>query len=193
MIRKILSKIETIVNDNWLNPLLTIYINFCCLPLRQAIKLPIFVYGRPKLFVANGKIILPTMCKTGMVKFNISRPGVDGNDSQSELRLCGNITFHGKAVIVQSNKLDVFGNLEIGQNMLMQEHCLIGCYISIKVGNSFCMAHRSQMMDSNLHWMADMASRVVKRFSSPIIMGDYCWLCTNTLVLGETVRELQRS
>lgn len=175
---------ENLINNNWFNPFDTLYINFCCLPFQKAIHLPIFIFGRPKLFVAGGIIDIPTICKTGMVKINISRPGVDGNDRQSELRIVGKIIFRGKAIIVQGNKLDIFGVFDIGANTLIQQHCLIGCYKYIKVGKSFCMAHRSQLLDSNLHWLVDSDTKIVKRFSKSIICGDYCWICTNSLVLG---------
>ena len=184
MIRKILSKIETIVNDNWLNPLLTIYINFCCLPLRQAIKLPIFVYGRPKLFVANGVIEMPDICRKGMVKFNISRRGVTENTSHSELRINGKIIFHGNAIIAQGSTLDVNGIFEAGDCLNIQSDCFLGCYNHVVVGKSLSMAHRSQLLDSNEHWMANMTSRIVRRFSSPIVLGNYCWLCSSSLTLG---------
>lgn len=42
-----LGRLELILAHNWLNPFATLYLDLRSLPFLQALKFPIFVYGRP--------------------------------------------------------------------------------------------------------------------------------------------------
>ena len=42
----------------WLNPFATVYLNFRTLPFVQALRFPLYVYGRVKFYELKGKILL---------------------------------------------------------------------------------------------------------------------------------------
>lgn len=48
-------RIERFFYLNWFNPLMTLYFNLRLLPLRKAIRLPIFVYGWPRVLSLYGR------------------------------------------------------------------------------------------------------------------------------------------
>lgn len=69
VLSRICGSLEARINQPRLSILRTIYFNFRTLPFKQAIKLPIFIYGRVRLFGLNGEVIFEnTYIKTGMVK-----------------------------------------------------------------------------------------------------------------------------
>lgn len=43
-----------VMNSHWFNPLATIYVNLLSFPFRKAVKLPIFIYGSPKIYTLVG-------------------------------------------------------------------------------------------------------------------------------------------
>lgn len=67
--------IECMLYVNWFNPLVTIYLNFRSFPLQQAIKFPVFVYGWPRLYSLYGWMRCENICKTGMIRLNMSNAG----------------------------------------------------------------------------------------------------------------------
>lgn len=84
--------LERILFSNWFNPLATFWLNFRSLSIFQAIKFPIWVYGRPRFYNLSGRIIIKGKVKCGMIKFNQVRPGSPNLQSvQSELMNQGTI------------------------------------------------------------------------------------------------------
>lgn len=45
-----------LINTNWFNPLLTLYFNLVFYPFKQARKLPLYVYGWPRLYEQYGRM-----------------------------------------------------------------------------------------------------------------------------------------
>ncbi len=183
-------KLEQIIASNWLNPLATFYLNLRSLPLLQAWKMPIFVYGRPRFYNLSGRIVIEGKIKTGMITFNQARPGAPSVMSvQSEIMNQGTIVFHGTGTIGTGNKVRVSESaiLEIGCHFAIADMVNIGCYSQIIIGNYAKIAHRCQILDSNYHYVANLNNHTVPRWTRPIIIGTRCWICNSTTVTGGTV------
>ena len=58
-IKKIIDKFVIYTSKTKLHVLKTIYINFKMLPFRDAMRLPVYIYGKCQIICANGTIILP--------------------------------------------------------------------------------------------------------------------------------------
>lgn len=70
---KILSSLEARLNQPRLSIWRTVYSNYRLLPFSQALRFPIFIYGRVHFFILNGKILFEnTPVKSGMVKIGIN-------------------------------------------------------------------------------------------------------------------------
>lgn len=54
---------KVLTNSKWFNPFATLYLNLRCVPLKQALKFPVFVFGRPRLYSTFGHIRFPDGCK----------------------------------------------------------------------------------------------------------------------------------
>jgi len=185
-----LSRIECVMASNWFNPFATLYLNFRSFGFSQALKLPVFVYGRPRLYSLSGKMIVEGKVKTGMIVFNRTRMGTPSVGSlQSEIVNQGRIIFHGRGIIGTGNKIRVAvdGTLELGCGFLISDMINIGVYSRIAIGKLCEVAHRCQILDSNYHYVANFRNRVVPAHTKPITIGACCWICNSTTIAGGTV------
>ncbi len=115
---------EKFFSINWINPFATIYLNLRCLPLHQAISLPIWVFGRPRLMNLSGKIEIKGHIRSGMVWFNRVLIGSPSNaGTQSELNISGTVIFHGSAKMPTGCRIVIAngGILEIGNGCIMAD------------------------------------------------------------------------
>lgn len=170
---------------NWFNPLITLYLNLRSFPFKQAWRIPVFVYGWPKLFSLQGSMICVGKCKTGMIRLNQTNPTMPNNPGASTAIFNrGKIIFHGKAVIYTANKISVWSNgmLELGEDVRIMCMCNVTAFSYIKIGNHTRMAHRSQILDANYHYIANFAKHCIPNHKGRIEIGAYCWICHSTTV-----------
>lgn len=179
--------IENMIASKWFNPFATLWLNFRSLPLIKAVRLPIFVYGHPNIYSLSGKIAFKCPVKTGMVKFNYSAVGAPQNMSvQSEILNQGTIIFYGGGFIGTGNKIRVgFGAvLELGRDFKIMDACNISCFKKITIGDNSWIVHRSQIMDTNFHFVADLNHREILPHKKEIFIGKHCWICNSSTVVG---------
>ena len=177
--------IESALYKNWFNPLVTVYVNFRSFPIKQAIKLPVFVYGWPRIFSLYGCMECVGICKMGMVKINQTVDGAPSHTGvSSEINNWGKILFHGSCVIYTANKISTStkGVLELGADVKIMHHCNITAYKFVSIGDRCWITHRCQIFDSNFHFIADFKKGTVRRYSKPIVIGKSCWVCNTTTI-----------
>ena len=125
-----------------------------------------------------------------MIKFNQTNAYRPGNSTlKSEFFNRGLIIFDGPCTIGVGNKIAVYkeGIFEIGKHSLISEMCIISCFKNIKIGNYFRVAHRSQIMDSGFHYVANFNTGKIPNHTKPISIGDYCWVANTCSLMGGTV------
>ena len=184
---KIVSRIERLPYVNWFNPLMTLYLNFRSFPLKQAWKIPVFVYGWPKIFSLYGSMECQGKCKTGMVSLNSTNtgaPSVPG--SSTAINNWGKIIFRGKCQIYTSNKINVgvHGVLDMGDGTKIMHFCNITAHESVRIGEQSRIVHRCQVLDSNFHFIADFNKLRIPKYTRPIEIGSYCWICNSSTITG---------
>ena len=186
-IGKIVWRIESIPYVNWFNPLITLYLNFRSFPFRQACKLPVFVYGWPKLFSLYGSMECIGKCKTGMVTFNATNAAApSASGFATAINNWGKIIFRGKCKIYTANKINVGVNgvLDLGDGTKIMHFCNITAYASVRVGEQSRIVHRCQVLDTNFHYIADFNKLKVPKHTRPIEIGSYCWICNSSTITG---------
>lgn len=184
------SFLERNIASNWLNPFCTIYLNLRSFPFKQAIRMPIFVYGRPRIYGLDGCMIIEGSVQPGMIKFNQVKYGAPNNMAvQSEICNNGSIIFKGKGVIGTGNKIRIAKNavLSIGENFKIADMCNIGCFSRISIGAQVRITHRCQILDSNYHYVANFTKRIVPKWTNPIIIGRNVWLCNTSTITGGAI------
>lgn len=185
-----LGRLEAIIASNWLNPLATIYLNLRSLPLSQAWRMPVFVYGRPRFYNLSGRIVIEGRVRTGMIAFNQTRYGSPSVMSlQSEIVNQGTIIFHGRGMIGTGSKIRVSRSavLEIGSDSDIADMVNIGCYSHTIIGSHARITHRCQILDSNYHYVVNLNNRTVPKWTKPIVIGKRCWICNSSTVTGGAV------
>lgn len=181
---------EKFFSLNWFNPFATLYLNLRCLPLGDALRFPVWVFGRPRLMNLCGRIEIKGEVKSGLVWFNHVIIGSPSNmGAQSELNVAGTLIFHGKARIRTGCRIVVDGDavLEFGKGLIMGDFINIGCAKSIRIGDYARMAHRSQIFDTNYHYVVNFNKGIVPPVSRPVVIGNDCWICNTTAITAGAV------
>lgn len=181
--------LERLWYSNWFNPLLTLYFNFRSLGIGQAIRFPIYIYGRPKFINLTGSILITGRVRPGMVKFNKKRLGSPSNESkQTEINNCGIIVLGGgyvgcgcKIVVNQKAKLTIGNGFEITDDVL------ICCHKEIFIGENCSITHRCQVYDTNFHYTLDIKSNHVGSYIGRVIIGNNVWVCNSSSIMKSSV------
>lgn len=185
-----LSMLERMFFCNWFNPLATLWLNLRSFPINQAIRLPIWCYGRPRFYGLSGCMQIDGKVKSGMIRFNQVKYGAPSNMSvQSEISNQGLIIFRGQGLIGTGSKIVVGHNaiLDIGKNFKITDMCNIGCFREIRIGEQSWIVHRCQVFDSNYHYVANFTRGCVPNHIHPVYIGKGCWICNSSTITGGTV------
>lgn len=178
------------LTGHWFNPFATLYVNLFSFPFRQAIKLPMFIYGCPGIYHVVGNMRIIGEVRPGMIDFNkTKRLNPPHQLTNSELSNLGTIIFHGKVSIGCGTKLLVQKGalLELGANIFIGDSVNLGCHRHVSVGDLSRIAHRCQIQESNHHFLANMTARTVGPCTRPISIGRNCWICNSTTLTAGAV------
>ena len=169
----------------------TIYFNFRVLPFRQAIKLPIYLYGKWcfKTLCGTVQIQSDKICR-GMLKM--------GNDfasyfvaSISNITLHKGSTFviHKGAKIGQGVQITLYpdSKFELMPNSSIGDNVTIICSNYIKIGERTDITWNCQLMDTNSHYVENLGNGIVRNINGKIVIGKYCWICNNTHIMANTI------
>lgn len=155
----------------------TIYYNFRLCPLRQAVLCPLYIYGKTRTWSLRGKIVIDSNnIKSGMVKWGYDW-GYRSN-GVTIVRIEGEVHFNGICTIAKATDIAVFtgASLFFGRGGEILENTLIYCADRITIGDNFSFTFQSSMMDTDFHYMLDIAKSRITRKTAPIIIGDNVWV-----------------
>lgn len=178
------------LTGHWFNPFATLYINFFSFPFSQAIKIPMFVYGSPKIYHVVGNMRIIGKIYPGMIRFNQTKAlNASHQASNSELSNLGSIIFHGKANIGCGSRILIQKNaiLELGKSVIITDYINLGCHYHISIGNYTRIAHRSQIQESNHHFIINTNTYTIKPCTRPISIGCGCWICNSATINAGTI------
>lgn len=183
-----LGRLEKLYCCNWFNPFLTLWLNFRSLPVKQAWRLPIYVFGRPKLTCLSGKMVIEGRVTTGMVKYNAFYPAAPmSTKQQSALGNTGKITFTGPCIICSGTKIYVAGHLTLSEKCRICEMVTIGCFTSVTIGTGTQITHRCQVYDTHYHSIAYLNEGTIPDIDRPVTIGKYCWVCNTSTINPGTI------
>lgn len=160
-----------------------IYVNFHFLPFKQAMKLPIDVYGKLRIIGNRGKIIINGQIRPGMIKL-----GSQGRDmfplDPVILDVRGNLIFNGPFFIGCGSTIRVENgaNLSIGANSRFGAQSILFCEDSIKIGSQVEGSWRCHVMDTDRHEIRNLNTGVISPSHKPIEIGDNVWIGNNVSI-----------
>ncbi|MCG7584497.1 acyltransferase [Photobacterium sp. OFAV2-7] len=168
----------------------TLLFNFYYFPADQAIKFPVIVSHRVKFEKLDGKVILKGNIKTGKIRIGFGKVQIaDPAKSRAlwNLSRSGIITFHPRVKLGTGTKLDVRGNLEIGEGSNFTGEATIVCNHRISFGRNSLVSWQTLFMDTDLHSIVDRNS-IQTNPDQPIKIGNDVWICAKSTILkGVTI------
>ena len=104
----------------------------------------------------------------------------------------GSIVKFGRTVRIHSGckiKVRSGANLEIGDNVKINYHCILACHDEIKIGGGTEFGPSVYLYDHDHDYRAGLHSdsKKEKFKSAPIVIGRNCWIGANTVILRGTV------
>lgn len=165
----------------------TVWFNLRYLPLRQALRLPLWLAPNARLrHMERGGIVLRGKLCTGLVRIGYHE--ADGVDSYSahtiiDIRCGGRLIFEGDAHIGQGAILVVNrnGTLILGQRFAISGTTSIICSKSIIIGDEVQLSWDSLIMDGDAHKIFDTNGNWINP-PCDIKIGSKVWIAANTTI-----------
>lgn len=156
----------------------TLLFNLRYFPLKDAIRLPVFVSHRVWLKELSGTVKVSDV-RTGAILIGF---GDAMFESSSIWQVSGTVEFNGNAVIGPGSKIVVSGNLTIGKNFLVTATTLIIAHKSITIGDNVLFAWDTLIMDTDFHKIYDSSEDCTNQ-PRPISIGNKVWIGCRTVIL----------
>ena len=178
-------KLKTITQLNWVK---TLYINFKMLPFADAIKLPIFVYGRCRLNIKGGRIIFNIPIKRGVLKIGYQYETFSFREP-IELKIHGILTIQGNVWIGTAVHLLVesTGHLTMGQTTRLGSCASLYCNKEVTIAENTGIASFVEITDSNYHYMKNTIDQSISPFVKPVFIGSKNYICSRVAILPGTM------
>lgn len=168
----------------------TIYFNFYYLPFKQAIKLPILLYGKVKLKSMAGTVNIDFINPSfGLIKIGKSIVSLYINRGFSVVwENRGKITFNGKFILGEGSVIStgLNGYLKFGNNFGATSNFKIACYHSIKIGDNCRFSWENKVIDTDFHKTINSITGERSVSEKKIIIGKNNWIGIQSIILKGT-------
>jgi acetyltransferase-like isoleucine patch superfamily enzyme len=171
---------------NWIK---TLYFNFKMFPLKEAIKLPIYFYGKVKFTSLKGSVKIEATLKRSMIGFGQIYEMNKSSKGISELYLNGIMVFKGYVqfgkdyfIYIGENAYSEFGSM----SSIGSDGKLI-CMDRIILGNFARIGYESQLLDTNFHQMIDTLNGKKYPITNPILIGNFNYIGSRVSIMSKTI------
>ena len=170
----------------------TIYFNFKTLPFRQAIRLPVYIYGPVSLYWTCGKCMIDcNNLSKSMIKLGCNNEFFNGVNKSSFIYLQPDsiLKFNGPCAIACNYNIRVSSGatLEFGKFTFFGSSVKFICSTGIKIGDYTRIAYESQLIDTNSHYVVNLKTKAVARREGKIRIGSYNWIGNRTTINKGTI------
>nr|CAI34501.1 putative glycosyl transferase [Streptococcus pneumoniae] len=164
------------------------YINLKCLPLNQAVKLPIYVHFNTRLMIKGDIKIIDTH----LSRFTIIL-GKDGSNhiSPHESRLFiydGGQLILGRNILLSSGFnlcIEQGGTVKLGDNVSFNRNSSIFCKKQINIGKNSLFGWNCSLRDNNGHRIYYQDNCI--KSEEVIVIGENCWITADSVILKNSV------
>lgn len=166
------------------NILRTIWFNLRAFGLRKGMSLPVYVYGKVKVY-NMGRIEFYCPLQRGILKL-----GRNYDDTALPYTIwnnMGTVEIHGKTWIHHGCRMLNRGKIIFGGGDIISHACVFDIREKLEFGKHVSVGYASEFTDTDVHYMVDINTRAVRRNTSPIKIGSYNWLGSHTFVKKGTV------
>lgn len=191
ILNRCLSRLENITGRSRLRVLKTLYLNFRLFPFYQAIKLPVFVYGRLNILSLAGSALVKGEVKKGMIRVGENRDTMFSSRLHSFwcIPLGCKLEFNGPCSFGCGHTLRLSGGgkVEFGRHVFIASSSLIACARHIKIGDYTQVTFRCTLRDTNFHYMLNTSDGSIHDRNGEIIIGRANWIGNGASVTKGTV------
>lgn len=182
---KICGLVSTLIHVNWLK---TIYINFRMLPLKDAMKLPIIIWGKCRLALKGGRIVFEVPIRRGILKIGYRYEDFYFKEP-SQIKIHGTFILRGEVWFGSSIQLlvDSRGNLTMGQLSSMGSYASLICTKSVLFSDYSRVGSFSSISDSNYHYMKDVKDNSILPFNRAVKIGVRNYIGSRVTLLPGTI------
>ena len=108
--------------------------------------------------------------------------------SEITIDRCGSLTYGRKFRIRDGAKIRVRdgGNCIIGNNVSVNSNDMIACHDSVLIGDNVQLGPNVQIYDHDHDFRVEGGIGAMKFCTSPVVIGNDCWLGANTVILRGT-------
>lgn len=164
----------------------TLWFNFKMLPFKEAVKLPIYLYGKITLRSTKGEIIISAPIRHGMIKIGKNDYYPDTSVQHSILTIRGKIIFHGSVNFLHGTYLLISDNatLEIGsRGTFFGTGTKIICFERITICDNVQITWECQLMDTSFHYIELLhENNSINPLTKPILIGNNVWIGNRTTI-----------
>lgn len=188
LVTRICGSLEMRLNQPRLSLWRSIYFCIRTMPFHQAVRLPVFIYGRIHLFGLNGKVIFENTCvKTGMVKIGVNVDSFALFDHSGFIQLASSnalLVFEGPCRISVNSKIRVTtGELRLGKYVTFGSGTRIVCNGEhISIGNYTRTAFDIAIINSSFHSVYNDNKKGFKKSTLPIEIGAMSWIANKVSI-----------
>lgn len=183
---KIKSVLRLLREFTKMNIIKTVYVNFKMFPFKQALRFPMFFYGKVSLLNLSGKIVVEEPLKPGMIRY-----GYKWHDMwptsflPTQLQVIGSLIFKGETIVSGGAAVNVQskeGVLIIGERTTIGGGTIVKCLKHIEIGDESGITGNCTVMDCNMHFVKNIETGVVANYKAPIKIGKCCWINAGSII-----------
>lgn len=179
-----LSRWVELFHRRWVNPFATCFFNLHYLPLSQALKMPIWLYGHPSLLALKGKVeIEAEKITSGMVKLNATKHTPYPSIPFEWVNDGGTVRFTGPMSLDNGARVHLFGGgmLVFGKDIRCTG-ATFGCQESIVLGDGVWVGNGSIIYDTDFHLFRERTTGDVARPFKGVEIGAYTSIFTECYI-----------
>lgn len=164
----------------------TLYFNFKVFDFKQALKLPVFIYGRCQFEELKRGCIVLKQPKTGCVKIGggwYTNMFGFSNRYVSFLRIKGKLILGHNIIIQQGILISVNENafLKIGNYVRINERTSIHARVGITIEDKCRIGWNTQIFDTSFHYMVNNGKITYR--DAPVYLEHNVWLANNVSIM----------
>ena len=161
----------------------TLYFNFTIFPFRDAIYLPVWLYGRIKLGTLEGRIIIEGKKRHRVICIGKTTDYFGYRYISSiNIHKGGRWLLKGPFFSSQGTNIEIFGTLITGANCALGTGVNLRCLQEIHIGEGSDITLDCQVFDTNFHFLQDIKTGKISRMTEKIRIGDFCWIGNRTTI-----------
>lgn len=170
-----------------INFIKTLYFNLKMLPFNQAVKLPIYIYKGVVFDSLEGSVMITTPIRRSMIRIGYNMDGYVLSSLKTRLFIKGKVIFNGYSLISSGTVISAYGTISIGNACTIGSGCFIKSIASITISDFTRITYNCAVLDSDLHYVKNIETGVVKNNKKPIVIGRNCWINAGTILSKGTI------